>query len=319
MAAMTLSSLTDLQKTDYVREGLPVAKPKLIYAQYAQKDNVAKRQGQTRQWFRMTKPGLTSRSGDFSGTTYQYVKNTTGASPTWTPATASDTTVTATAEFLFGQGHEWNDGLEYMSFADIPKELRNLNFLHAAEAIDTEVRDTIVAGTNVYYANGRATRPNLLSTDQVDMADFFTVATGLRNNDAPEIKGMFRALCSANVIQQLMLDTAFQSAIQTQKNYIFTGTIAELYGIGFDFSSRAATTSNGGSASQIATIEQTLVVGDNSYGKTAWMMNDFDIVYTAPGGWGDEWATRHAMTWKYVHKAVILNQSWLARLESSRA
>ena len=319
MAAMTLSSLTDLQKTDYVREGLPVAKPKLIYAQYAQKDNVAKRQGQTRQWFRMTKPGLTSRSGDFSGTTYQYVKNTTGASPTWTPATAADTTVTATAEFLFGQGHEWNDGLEYMSFADIPKELRNLNFLHAAEAIDTEVRDTIVAGTNVYYANGRATRPNLLSTDQVDMADFFTVATGLRNNDAPEIKGMFRALCSANVIQQLMLDTAFQSAIQTQKNYIFTGTIAELYGIGFDFSSRAATTSNGGSASQIATIEQTLVVGDNSYGKTAWMMNDFDIVYTAPGGWGDEWATRHAMTWKYVHKAVILNQSWLARLESSRA
>jgi N4-gp56 family major capsid protein len=319
MAAMTLSSLTDLQKTDYVREGLPVAKPKLIYAQYAQKDNVAKRQGQTRQWFRMTKPGLTSRSGDFSGTTYQYVKNTTGASPTWTPATAADTTVTATAEFLFGQGHEWNDGLEYMSFADIPKELRNLNFLHAAEAIDTEVRDTIVAGTNVYYANGRATRPNLLSTDQVDMADFFTVATGLRNNDAPEIKGMFRALCSANVIQQLMLDTAFQAAIQTQKNYIFTGTIAELYGIGFDFSSRAATTSNGGSASQIATIEQTLVVGDNSYGKTAWMMNDFDIVYTAPGGWGDEWATRHAMTWKYVHKAVILNQSWLARLESSRA
>lgn len=319
MAAMTLSSLTDLQKTDYVREGLPVAKPKLIYAQYAQKDNVAKRQGQTRQWFRMTKPGLTSRSGDFSGTTYQYVKNTTGASPTWTPATAADTTVTATAEFLFGQGHEWNDGLEYMSFADIPKELRNLNFLHAAEAIDTEVRDTIVAGTNVYYANGRATRPNLLSTDQVDMTDFFTVATGLRNNDAPEIKGMYRALCSANVIQQLMQDTAFQSAIQTQKNYIFTGTIAELYGIGFDFSSRAATTSNGGSASQIATIEQTLVVGDNSYGKTAWMMNDFDIVYTAPGGWGDEWATRHAMTWKYVHKAVILNQSWLARLESSRA
>lgn len=319
MAAMTLSSLTDLQKTDYVREGLPVAKPKLIYSQYAVKDRVAKREGQTRQWFRMTKPGLTSRSGDFSGTTYQYVKNTTGASPTWTPATAADTTVTATAEFLFGQGHEWNDGLEYMSFADIPKELRNLNFLHAAEAIDTEVRDTIVAGTSVYYANGRSTRPNLLSTDQVDMNDFFSVATALRNNDAPEIKGMYRALCSANTIQALMQDTAFQSAIQFQKPYIFTGTIAELYGIGFDFSSRAATTTNGGSASQIATIEQTIVTGDNAYGKTAWMMNDFDIVYTQPGGWGDEWATRHAMTWKYVHKAVILNQSWMYRLESSRA
>lgn len=319
MAAMSLSNLTDLQKTDYVREGLPVAKPKLIYAQYAVKDRVAKREGATRQWFRMTKPGLTSRSGDFSGTTYQYVKNTTGAAPTWTPATAADTTITATADHLFGQGHEWNDSLEYMSFADVPKELRNLNFLHAAEAIDTEVRDMLVAGTNVYYANARATRPNLLSTDQVDMADFFAVGTTLRNADAPEISGMYSAMCSANVIEQLMKDTAFQSAIQFQKPYIFTGTIAELYGIRFNWTSRAATTANGGSASQIATIEQTIVTGDNAYGKTAWMMNDFDIVVTNPGGWGDEWAVRHAMTWKYVFKSVILNQNWLVRLESSRA
>jgi N4-gp56 family major capsid protein len=319
MAAMTLSALTDLQKTDYVREGLPVAKPNLIYAQYAVKDRVAKRAGQTRQWFRMTKPGLTSRSGDFSGTTYQYVKNTTGASPTWTPATAADTTVTATAEFLFGQGHEWNDGLEYMSFADIPKELRNLNFMHASEAIDTEVRDVVVAGTNVNYANGRATRPDILSTDTVDMNDFFSASTTLRNADAPLIKGMYSVMCSANVIEQLMKDTAFQSAIQTQKNYIFTGTIAELYGMRFDFTSRAATTSNGGSASQIATIEQTIITGDNSYGKTAWMLDDFDIIYTPPGGWNDEWATRHGLSWKHVFKSVILNQSWLVRLESARA
>ena len=115
-----------------------------------------------------------------------------------------------------------------------------------------------------------------------------------------------------------MKDSAFQSAIQFQKPYIFTGTIAELFGIRFNFSSRAATSANGGSASQIATIEQTLITGDNAYGKTAWMLDDYDVVYTPPGGWGDEWATRHAMTWKYQHKAVILNQSWLIRLESSR-
>jgi N4-gp56 family major capsid protein len=198
MAAMTLSSLTDLQKTDYVREGLPNAKPKLLYAQYAVKDRVAKREGKTRQWFRMTKPGLTSQSGDFSGTTYQYVKNTTGASPTWTPATAADTTVTAQADFIFGQGHEWNDGMEYMSFADIPKELRALNFMHAGEAIDTEVRSVVTAGTNVIYANARTTRPNILSTDTVDMADFFSASTNLRNSDAPEIQGMYSAIVSAN-------------------------------------------------------------------------------------------------------------------------
>ena len=317
MAVITLGSLTDLEKTSYVREGLPNAKPKLIYSQYAVKDRVPKREGKTRQWFRMTKLGITS-GDDFSGAA-TYVKNSTGAAPTFTPATPTDTTVTAQVDYLFGKGHEWNDAVEYNSFADVPKELRILNTMNAAESIDTEVRSVVTAGTNVAYANGRATRPNLLSTDQVDMNDFFDAATNLRNNDAPEIQGMYSAMCSANVIAQLMKDTAFQSAIQFQKPYVFTGTIAELYGIRFNWTSRAATTSNGGSASQIATIEQTIITGDNAYGKTAWMLDDYDIVLTQPGGWGDEWKTRHAMTWKFEFKSVLLNNNWLVRLESSRA
>lgn len=317
MAAISIGTLTDLEKVNYVREGLPVARPKLIYSQHAVTDRVDKREGKTRQWFRFTKVGITSGS-DFSGAA-TYVKNSTGASPTFTPATPTDTTITATVDFLFGKGHEWNEGVEYTSFADIPKELRVLNHLHAAEAIDTEVRDVAIAGTTVSYANARSTRPNLLSTDQVDMNDIFDACTTLRNNDAPEKNGMYRAICSANTIAQLMKDTAFQSAIQTQKKYIFSGTIAELYGVGFDFTSRAATTSNGGSASQIATIEQTLILGDNALGRTAWMMNDFDIIYTPPGGFGDEWKVRNALTWKYMFKSVILNQNWMLRLESSRA
>lgn len=316
MAAIALSTLPDLEKVNYVREGLPNAKPKLIYSQYAVKDRVAKREGKTRQWFRMTKVGITSGS-DFSGAA-TYVKNSTGAPPTFTPATPTDTTVSASVDFLFGKGHEWNEGVEYTSFADIPKELRILNHMHAAEAIDTEVRDVVVAGTNVMFPNGRASRSVIQPTDYLAMTDIFTAVTTLRNSDAPEIKGMYSALCSANAIMELMRDTAFQSAIQFQKPYIFTGTVAELYGVRFDFTSRAPTSTNGGSASQIANIEQTIITGDNAYGKTAWMMDDFDIVYTKPGGFGDEWAVRNALTWKYMHKAVILNQNWLIRVESAR-
>jgi N4-gp56 family major capsid protein len=317
MAAISLGSLSDLERVNYVQEGLPLAKPKLIYSQYAVKDRVAKREGKTRQWFRFAKVGLTSgTSGNFSG--YQYEKNATGTPPTWTPATPTDTTVSAQVDFLFGQGHEWNEGVQYTSFADLPKELRTLNTLHAAEAIDTEVRNVVAAGTNVLYAHDRATRPDLLSTDYIQMTDVFKAVTTLRNADAPEISGMYSALCSANVIEELMRDTAFQSAIQFQKPYIFTGTVAELYGVRFNFSSRAATTTNGGSASQIATIDQTIITGDNAYGKTAWMFDDYDVVYTAPGGFGDEYAVRHALAWKFAFKSVILNQNWLLRLESSR-
>jgi len=317
MAVINLGSLTDLEKVDYVREGLPVAKPKLIYSQFAVKDRVAKREGKTRQWFKLAKIGITS-GDDFTGAA-TYVKNSTGAAPTWTPQTPTDTTITAQVDFLFGKGHEWNEGVEYTSFADLPKELRLLNTLHAAEAIDTEVKSVVSAGTNVAYANARATRPALLSTDQIDMNDIFDAVTTLRNNDAPEINGMYSVLCSANVIAQLMKDTAFQAAIVSQKPYIFTGTIVELYNCRFLFSSLAATTSDAGSASQIATVEQTIITGDNAYGKTAWMLDDYDIIYTSPGGWGDEWKNRHALTWKFAFKSLILNQNWLLRLESSRA
>jgi N4-gp56 family major capsid protein len=318
MAVVSLGTLTDLEKVSYIQEGLPVAKPKLIYSQYAVKDRVAKREGKTRQWFRFTKFGLTSQAGDFSSDTYGYVTNTTGAAPTFTPHTPATTTVSAAVNFLFGQGNEWNEGVEYTSFADIPKELRNLNMLQAAEAIDTEVRNVVLAGSNVIYANKEATRPALLSTDIVDLYDFFTAVTTLRNNDAPDIKGMYSALCSANVIEELFRDSVFQTAIQFQKNYMFDATIAEIFGIRFDFSSRAGTTSNGGSASQIATIDQTIVTGDNAYGTTAWMLNDYDLVYTPPGGHSDAWAVRNLLTWKFMHKAVILNQNWVCRLESSR-
>src|SRR3990167_3596034 len=106
MAVISLGSLSDLEKIDYVREGLPVAKPKLSYSQYAVKDRVKKREGKTRQWFRFTKFNLVSQSGDFSGETYGYVKNTTGASPTFTPKTPATTTVSAQVDFLFGQGNE---------------------------------------------------------------------------------------------------------------------------------------------------------------------------------------------------------------------
>lgn len=319
MAAISIGTLTDLEKTSYVREGLEIARPNLIYQQFGQGDRVKKREGHTRQWFRMTKPGLASSSSDFSGSTYQYVKNTTGASPTWTPATPADTTITAQVDFLFGQGHQWNEGVQYTALADIPKELRILNAQHAAEAVETEVIGVVKAGTNVYYANAKTARQSLIGTDLVDLDDFIDVVTGQRNYDTKPINGLYRALVSANTVGQLMKDSAFRSAVQFQRDYLFTATIAELFGVGFAWSSMAPTVSDSGSNNSISTVEQSIVVGANSYGITRWMMDDYDLIYTPPGGHGDEWANTHKLTWKYAFKSVILNQNWIARLETARA
>lgn len=316
MAVINLGTLSDIEKTFYHREALEFAKPALIYQQFGQKDRVPAREGKTAQWIRFDKPALTS-GADFTGAA-TYVKNTTGAAPDWTPATPTDVTVQAQMDSLFGKGHEWNEAVEYTSLVDLPKELRKLNAQHAAEAVETEVRDIIVAGTNVAYANQKANRGLLTAGDEVDMNDFFDSVTTLRNNDAPLINGMYSALTSHNVITQLMKDTAFQSAIQFQRDYIFTGTIAELYGVRFLSSSLAPTVTDSGSNNAVSNVEQTLIVGGNSYGVTHWLLGDYDLIFTPPGGHGDEWATKNKLTWKMYHKAVILNQNWILRLESAR-
>ena len=316
MAAISIGTLTDIEKSDYVREGLKFAQYNLIYRQFGQKEQVKKREGKTRQWFRFSVPALTS-GADFSGAA-TYVSNTTGAPPTFTPATPTTTTVTATADHLFGKGHEWNGGAEYTSFANIESELRRINAEHAGRAVDTEVRDVIKAGTTVNYANAKASRGLLSSADTIDMNDIFDAGTTLRNNSTRLIKGMYSVAHSHNVTAQLMKDTAFQSAIAQQKPYIFTGTIAELYGMRFVGTENAPTVSNSGTGNSVGTVEQTLIFGEGAYGVTYWMMDDYDIIYTPPGGWGDEYKTRHALTWKMVQKAVILNQSWMLRLESAR-
>lgn len=317
MAAISIGTLTDIEKTSYAREGLKFAKYKLIYRQFGQKEDVEKREGKTRQWFRFSVPELES-GANFNGTE-TYVKNTTGAPPTFTPATPTTTTVTATADYLFGKGHEWNEGAEYTSFADIRSELRKVNAEHAGRAFDTEVRDVIKAGTTVGYANGKASRGLLSSADTIDMNDIFDSVTTLRNNSANPINGMFSVAHSHNVTAQLMKDTAFQSAIAQQKPYIFTGVIAELYGCRFVGTENAPTVSNSGTANSVGTVEQTLIFGEGAYGVTYWGMNDYDLIYTPPGGWGDEYKSRHALTWKLREKGVILNQSWMLRLESARA
>lgn len=316
MAVISVGTLTDIEKSSYVKEGLKFAEYNLIYQQFGQKDKVEKRDGKTRQWFRFSIPAITSGS-DFTGSA-TYVKNTTGASPTFTPATPSTATVTASADYLFGKGHEWSESVEYTSLADLPMELRKVNAEHAGRAVDTEVRDVLVAGTTVGYANAKANRNLLDSADKVDLYDIFDSVTTLRNNSARPIKGLFSVLHSHDVTNRLFRDSVLQSAIQFQKPYMFKGTIAEIYGCRFVGTENAPTVSNSGSNNAVASVEQTLIVADGAYGVTHWMMDDYDIIYTGPGGFGDEWKVRNALTWKMVHKAVILNQSWMLRLESSR-
>lgn len=316
MATIALGSLTDLEKTYHVREALQFAKPKLVWNQFGQREKVPAREGKVAQWIRFDKFGTTSGS-DFTGAA-NYVKNQTGTPPTWTPANPTDTTVTAQLDDMFGRGVEWNESAQYTLLLDLPKEMRMLIAQHAAEVRDIEVRDVVKATTNKYYPNSKTARNLLDSNDIVDFNDIIDLLIGLRANDAISIDGKFPVVHSPYVTKRLLKDSDFRSAMQFQGDYQFTGQVANLLGGMFHETTHAPYVSDSGSNNAVATVDQIIAFGAMAFGVTTWQANDYNIIYTGPGGHGDEWARKHKLTWWQQFKAVILNDDWLACLEVAR-
>jgi hypothetical protein len=90
MATMTRALGANTIETFNVRKTLEFAKPKLVYPQFGQPDLVMRRKGQTASWLRFTKLSVPS--------------SVLADSPTWSPATVSETAVTATLE-LWGRAY----------------------------------------------------------------------------------------------------------------------------------------------------------------------------------------------------------------------
>ena len=310
MAAANLANTTDLNKVSYMKEALPIIEYNLVYGQFGQEDMMPRGDGNSFRFIRFNK--FDSDSG--------YTANTSGDSPTWTPDSIGDTLINVTPDFLFGNGVEWNEARQYTSWSDLPTNMRKNLSVQAAEVIDKRIRDILKAGTQAVYAGSRASRDELISTDYIVMEDIFKAAEQLKENGAKPVSkfGAYCAVISPNTERTLLTDSSFRELINQQRpEDLYKGKLGTLAGIDFWMSQVAPNVSNGGSASSVATIEQTIVCGEGAYGVSKILFDNFDIVYTAPGGHGDEWKTKHKLTWKASMKAVILNDEWLVRIESA--
>lgn len=310
MAAANLTNTPDLNKVHYMKEALPIIEYNLVFGQFGQEDMMPRGDGNSFRFIRFTK--LDSDTG--------YTANTSGDSPTWTPDSIADTLVNVTPDFLFGNGLEWNEARQYTSWAELPSNMRKLLSVQAAEAIDKRIRDIVVAGTQVVYAGSRDARTDLISTDYIVMEDIFKAAEQLKENGGKPVAkfGAFCAVISPNTERTLLTDSSFRELINQQRGEdLYKGKLGTLAGIDFWMSQVAPTLSNSGSASSVSTVEQTLVFAEGAYGVSKIMFDNFDIVYTAPGGHGDEYKTKHKLTWKASMKAVILQDLWMTRIESA--
>lgn len=305
MAEMDRTTGANTIEVYNVRKTLEFAKPALVYPQFGQPDMVMRRKGQTASWLRFTKLAIPSTVLDDS--------------PTWSPETVTESTVTATLQ-LWGNGVQVVEALKETSFLDLPMEYKKLIGQNAGETINEKVRDVLVAGTGVQYANSKAALGFLTSTDTADMDDFIDVGESLEANDAKPVGQDFVAIISPYVKTRLMKDTAFREATRymVKDNMLFTGDVATIDGIRFVRTSTAPKRTSSGASSSLSYVEQSIVIGDGSYGIARLLPGDFDVVVTPPGGHGDEYKVKTAIAWKCYLKAVILNQNWIRRLESAR-
>lgn len=305
MATMTRALAPDVMEVYNVRKTLEFAKPKLVYPQFGAPDLIMMRKGQTASWLKFTKLSIPSAVLDDK--------------PTWAPESVSDSTVTATLQ-LWGNGVELTEALDKTSFLDLPMEYKKLIGQNAGETINEKVRDVLIAGTSVNYANGKSTRQSLISTDTIDMDDIIDTVESLEVSDAPEMGDDYVAVHSPYVKTRLMKDTAFREAVRylAKGSTIFTGELANIDGVRFVKTSTAPRVANSGSNNSVSNVEQTIVLGEGAYGIARLMPGDFKVIVTAPGGHGDEYEVLTSIAWKSYLKAVILQQSYMRRLETAR-
>ena len=312
MAAADLSNTTDLNKIHYMKEALPIIEYNLVYSQFGQSDSMPRGDGNSFRFIRFTK--LDSDTG--------YTANTTGAAPSWTPDSIADTLINVTPDFLFGNGVEWTEARQYTSWVDLPKAMRKNISVQAAEALDKRVRDVVIAGSNVIYAGGVAARTDLTTASVISMTDIFRAVEDLKAYGAKPVSkySKFCAIISPYTERSLLLDASFRDLVEHRRpDDLFEGHLGTLAGVDFWVSELAPNIASSGSASSVGNVEQTLIIGEGAYGVAKIMFDNFDVVYTAPGGHGDEWKTKHKLTWKASMKAVIIDDSRMVRLESARA
>lgn len=193
-----------------------------------------------------------------------------------------------------------------------------------ALSVDHLVRDAISAGTNALYAGTATSRATLTASMKLTVDDVRRAVRQLEKQGAPKFnrggKGYYKAIIGPDAKYSLQSDPLWEDKGKYQQaEQIENGEIGKLFGVIFIESSEAMLYSGAGASS--ADVGATLVFGEDAYGVV-----DLGAVGDSPvrtiikplgsAGSGDPLDQVATVGWKLEgFAAVILNQSWLVRIE----
>lgn len=303
------ASTTYLNKTYYDRNLLENAKTKLVHAQYGQKRNIPLNSGKTVEFRRWTL---------FDPATV--VALTEGVTPSGQDL--KQTNVTATIN-QYGAYVEVSDMLKTTSYDDVMEGSTDMLGEQVGTAIDWITRDAMCAGTNVQYANGKASRTALAATDKLTVTEIRKAVRTLKKNKAKMFnvsgkKPHFICICSPDATYDLQDDALWQDVSKySNAEQVYSGEIGRLFGVVFVESTEAKVYAAGGSSN--ADVHASLVFGRDAYGviELEGRGNLHTIIKgLGSGGTSDPLDQRCTVGAKVDgYTAKILNDAWIVRIE----
>lgn len=310
MALETTTTLANDVKQFYDLNLLDNAFPNLIHTQWAQTRNI---------------PGGVGRSMEFRRfgvLTAATTPLTEGVVPAETNMSVA--LVTATID-QYGAYLKGTDVLLMTAIDPLLEEYSELLGAQMGDTIDQIVRDVLVAGTSVRYANGKGSRGDIASGDNVNTTELRKLLRTLENNNARPVddQGNFGLMIHPNVYYDIISDTTVQNALfyasaRGNDNPLFSGEVGRFMGFVFVKSTNAKWFSGAGVSNNVD-VYVTMAIGKDAYGITELEGESVKTYYKAPGSAGTTDPLEMIWTygWKLWFGAVRLNENWMVRLESA--
>lgn len=246
---------------------------------------------------------------------------TEGTPPTDTAL--SPTAVTATVD-QWGAFVTLTDLAELTIKHPIVEEATLLLGEQASETLETTVNSVLVAGTTVQYAGGAANRAaltnaNVMSTTELRKAVKTLMVNGARKINAGDkfdnnasAGNYYLLFVDPSVAMDIMADAEFRAANQYNTESLKAGkVVGTWYGVMVVVSNVIPTIAS------TVTVHTSYLVGRNAYAVTK--LQNLDTYVEGPGGVSDPLRQKRTIGWKTGFKAVILNNSFMVRIESGSA
>jgi N4-gp56 family major capsid protein len=281
--------------------------PELYFMNYGDKKNIPKRKGATTQWRRLNNLAVSTTA------------LTEGVTPDGVDL--SITPVTATVS-QYGNWTKISEFIDLVGLDPLMTETSGLMGENAGQSMDIIVRDIITAGTNVYYANAKASRVTVAATDKITAVDILRLRRTMKKNKVKGIKlpdGSMGYLMF--VSPDVAMDIMSTQEWKDQNTYVNTdnrknGELGKLYGVYFMEAINVSIDPTGGAAS--IPVHLNLMIGAGAYGvPDIEGSSKPEIIVHAAGsaGTADPLNQFNTVAWKSAFTSVIIQQLAIIRYE----